>query len=251
MSENRPVPRIGHKPGTRPTDRRINTRWRLGLGFVLLFWLVLSGLAALFGACVLVIPVYWIQRRRRSIRARWILGALALPFASVAYMWAIFAVYAVYCEAIRDVDLGIGESWRVPLTHGYTLTMIDTPDRAFVRLPSGAQHHHGLTRVSATEHFVTVEDEGRFFLMDVRGGRESVFLTEAELRAALQGSGETTVELLSPSDYYDAHRWRALDAIAATLALAPPGLAFLTFVFGFARAQRRIVDSSRVDTRTG
>ena len=174
---------------------------------------------------------------------------MALPFVSLAYVWAIFAVYAVYCEAIRDVDLGIGDSWRVPLTHGYALTMIDTPDQAFVRLPSGAQHHHGLKRISATEHFVTVEDEGRFFLMDVRGGRELVFLTEAELRAALKSSGEATVELLAPGDYYDAHRWGGFDAIAASLALVPPGLAFLIFLWGFARAQRRIADSSRIDRR--
>jgi hypothetical protein len=71
-----------------------------------------------------------------------------------------------------------------------------------------------------------------------------VFLTEAELRAALRGSGETSVELLAPGDYYDAHRWEAFDAIAASFALAPPSLAFLMFVFGFARAQRRIADSS-------
>jgi len=179
--------------------------------------------------------VYWIQRSRGSIRTRWILGAAALPLIAVAYIWGVFVLYSVHCEVIRNVDLGIGDTWRVPLTHGYTLTMIDTPGQAFIRAPGGTQLHHELTRIGTTEHFIAVEHTGQFFLIDVRSGGESLLPTEPDLQTALSAAGESAIELLPPDGFYDQHRWGMADAVAGGVAFVPPGLAFLLFAWRFVR----------------
>ena len=196
---------------------------------------MISGLSALAVASALGGLVYWIQRRRGSLRARWILGAVALPFVAVAYIWGIFVLYGIHCEAVRDVDLGIGDTWRVPLAHGYKLTMIDMPEQAFVSASGDKQLHHGLSRIGATEHFVAVEHGGQFFLIDVRSGNESALPTEPDVQAALHRLSESEVELMPPAEYYHEHRWGTADALAAAIAFAPPGLTFLVFTWRFAR----------------
>ena len=150
-------------------------------------------------------------------------------------MWVIFVVYGIYCEAVRGVDPGIGDSWRVPLKNGYELVMIDTPEQAFVVTPGGGQAHHDFTRIGTTDRFVVVEQGGHFFLMDARSGNESSLRTEAELKESLQGAGEPAIELLPPGDYYNKHRWGAADAVGSAAAFVPPGLVFLVFVWRFAR----------------
>jgi hypothetical protein len=143
-------------------------------------------------------------------------------------------------RSVRGVDLGLGDSWRVPRPHGYTLTMIDTPDQAFVSAPSGTQLHYELTRIGATDRFVAVEHGGQFVLIDVRSGSESVLPTEPDLQAALSAAGESAIELLPPDDFYNEHRWGMADAVAGVLAFIPPGLAFLMFVtvYPFAAHQK-------------
>ena len=179
--------------------------------------------------------VYGFQRRRPPIRTRWIIGAVVLPFASIAYMWGIFVVYGIHCEAVRGVDLGLGDSWRLPLTPGYTLMMIDTPDQAFVETPNGGQAHHGLTRIGSSERFVAVEHDAQFFLTDVRSASESALKTEPELQSVVQKAGEATIEMLPPGDYYAKHRWGLADAAAGGVAFGPPALVFLLFAWRFVR----------------
>ena len=169
------------------------------------------------------------------MRTRWMLGAAALPFVAVAYMWGVFVLYSIHCEVIRNVDLGIGDTWRLPLTYGYTLTMIDAPSQAFISTPGGTQLHHELTRIGTTDRFIAVEHGGQFFLIDARSGGESSLPTEQDLQTALRADGESAIELLPPDDFYDQHRWGMADGVAGGVAFVPPSLAFLLFAWRFVR----------------
>jgi hypothetical protein len=42
-------------------------------------------------------------------------AAAALPFLLLGYGGVAFTGYAIWCEAIRDVDPGLGDAWRVPV----------------------------------------------------------------------------------------------------------------------------------------
>lgn len=205
----------------------------MGLGIVLLFWLVVSGIVSAAAAVVLAGIVYFVERRRGRVRKRWLLGFAILPFLATAYLWSAFAVYGVWCETVRDVDLGIGDSWRVPLTDGYRLTMIDTPDQAFVSDPRGHQSHFGLKRIGTTDRYVAGEDERGFFLIDSQRRMDSPAESEAELRTQLSAAGAEGLALLTPGEFYDRHRWGAADAVAAALMVGPPlvGLCILSVLF--------------------
>src|SRR5262245_44998015 len=123
----RQQPARGHLPIRADSIGCLNTRAkrraksRMGLGIVLVFWAVVGVFLASAAAATLAGIVYFVDRRAGRVRPRWLLTAIVVPFISLGYTAAGFVVYAVYCETVRDVDLGLGDSLRVPLGYGYRL----------------------------------------------------------------------------------------------------------------------------------
>jgi hypothetical protein len=207
----------------------------MGLGFVLLFWGVLAVLLAGAAAASLAALAYVFDRRRGRVRRRWLLTAAMVPFVSLGFAAAGFLVYATYCEVVRDVDLGIGDSWRVPLGNGYRLVMIDTPDQAFIKSPDGRELHFGLKRIGSAGDLIAGEDEHGLFLIDGQRRTDEAIASESGLRKVLPpGSGEP--QLVAPANFYDVHRWGWPDVVAAVLIVAPPFLMFCALAWRFVRS---------------
>jgi hypothetical protein len=209
----------------------------MGLGIVLLFWGIVGIILASAAAAILAAVVYAFDRRHGLARRGWVLTAAAVPFVSLGYAAAGFAAYAVYCEVVRDVDLGIGDSWRVPLGHGYRLIMIDTPDQAFVESPTGVQLHMGLARIGTTEDLIVGEDAQGLFVIDGSHQTEHAVAPESGLRGiVLGGSGQ--LQLVSPDDFYNRHRWGMPDVFAAIAIIVPPFLLLIVLAWRFVLTSR-------------
>jgi hypothetical protein len=218
----------------------------MGLGFVLLFWGILGAVLAGLAAIALAGIVYLFDRRRGRVRRGWLLAAAALPFASLAYVAVGFVLYAAYCEVVRDVDLGIGDSWRVPLGSGYRLVMIDTPDQAFIEGPSGQQLHFGLKRLGVAGHVIAGEDEHGLFAIDGQRKTDLAVGSESDLRAIFP-TGAADSRLVAPGDFYDHHRWGLPDVVAAALMVVPPFVVFCTLALWFVRARPAANGQQRAD----
>ncbi len=210
----------------------------MGLGVVLLFWGAAILIASAGVAGVLAGVVYWVERRRGRVRKRWLVAAAALPFLLMVYVGGVFAAYAVWCEAVRDVDLGIGDSFRVPLGNGYSLMMIDTSEQAVILGPRGEQSHFGLNRVGSNGNVVAGEDEHGFFLVNVRQHTDTSVESKTELQRQLSYLGIGELQLLPPDEFYVRHRWGAVDGVAAAVIGIPPLAALFLFGVRFARSQR-------------
>jgi hypothetical protein len=209
----------------------------MGLGFVLLFWGIVIFIASAGAAVILAGLVFWIERRRGRVRKRWLAAAAVFPFLMMVYAGGAFAAYAVWCEVVRDVDPGIGDSWRVPLGNGYSLTMIDTSEQAFIRGPRGEQSHFGLTRIGSGRDVVAGEAESSFFLVNVRQHTDTSFASEADLQRQLSLQGVGQLQLMPPAEFYDQHRWGAADGLAAIAIAVPPFAALMFLVRRFARSR--------------
>jgi hypothetical protein len=91
----------------------------MGLGFVLLFWMIFFGCAGLPIAGGLA---FWSWHNGRLAGAPSKMRAAAagvLPFVLIALGLVWFFGYAAYSWTVRRVDPGLGDSWAVPLRHGY------------------------------------------------------------------------------------------------------------------------------------
>src|SRR5258708_5442208 len=104
----------------------------MGLGFVLLVWMIFFGCAGLPVAGGLA---YWSWRSGRDAHSpsKWrAFAAGLLPFALIVVGLFWFFGYAAYSWSVRKVDPGLGDSWAVPLRHGYFFCMIDVTDQGYL-----------------------------------------------------------------------------------------------------------------------
>jgi hypothetical protein len=194
----------------------------MGLGFVLLIWIVLCGMAAVpMGAAL----GYWSWRngrRARTVSLRRALSAALLPFIWIPLGLAWFAAYAVYCEGVRGVDPGLGDSFRVPLANGYAFCMIDAPDHAYIAKGTcnGTMLVDGIRQVAMIGDLVagaSVESPG--FVLDTRTGG----LTRLPDSAAALSRVPAAAPLGSPAEFYFARRWGWQDGVAALLLVVSLG----------------------------
>src|SRR5882724_8714161 len=99
----------------------------MGLGFVLLAWMILFGCAGLPVAACLAAWSWRTGRLAGAPSKGRALAAALLPIVLIAVGLFWFLAYAGYSWAIRKVDPGVGDAWTVPLGHGYFFCMIDVP----------------------------------------------------------------------------------------------------------------------------
>lgn len=202
----------------------------MGIGCVL----VILGLGACIAAALLgtLFAATSGAGRRNPIAA---LGWFALPFAYVAYFGVAFLAYAFASEA-RGYDAMIGDSWSVPLGHGYEFGCIDTWEGCSVGKRDAEQQ--GVRRVARDGAFVLGEKEsGGFFALRTTDGRRWDFADETAMRRTLQALGVRDALLQSTEEFYARNRWTLFDAIAASLILG--GAVVLTIGIAlFLRARR-------------
>jgi hypothetical protein len=209
----------------------------VGIGFVLLFWALLLGGAAVVCAIALGLWSWWNERstfgRGGIVRA---LAAAALPLLLLVYAGAAFAGYAIWCEAVRDVDPGIGDGWRVPVGNDHYFCMIDIPDDGYLLKGgcSGAPIVHGITELAAAGDLVFGNSESSGpFVLDTRTG---ALQTIASVDAALARITPRPI-LQRAADFYADRRWGRADAIAAVLIGVPAIAATISWYLWFIRSR--------------
>jgi hypothetical protein len=211
----------------------------MGLGFVLLIWAVLGTIAAVIAGAVLAAICALIQKAYGKIQKRWVFAFALLPFACGVYGFIGIIAYGVWCETVRGVDFGTGDSFRAPIVNGYQFQAIDTPTQGYLVAPDGTQFHQGVQMLGDSEALIFGQEGTGYFLLDSKSGTELTFTNESTLREALQQRGVTKPELLPPEQFYFRHRFGLFDWVAFGFGVGIPLLAFIALVFLFARSLRR------------
>ncbi|HEX2591266.1 MAG TPA: hypothetical protein VHL34_07205, partial [Rhizomicrobium sp.] len=83
----------------------------MGLGIVLIFWMLLGGVLTVVAAAILAAITFLLTRGASTGRRRVLLFAVALPFLSAAWVGAIFGAFALVNTLERGRDIGIGDAW--------------------------------------------------------------------------------------------------------------------------------------------
>src|SRR5579864_2883925 len=107
----------------------------MGIGFVLLFWVIVGGILSVTGSAVLWKAAESFTRGGVNGRRRAILAAGAFPFVCFGWAVLIFIFQAIVNEGWLHRDVGIGDTWTCPLPNGYALLMIDDTDHGIVYNP--------------------------------------------------------------------------------------------------------------------
>lgn len=209
----------------------------MGIGFVLLFWAVLFG--------VLGIPVAvglglwtWSNHRRARTNARIAkaLAAAALPYVLLAYGGVAFLTYAAWCEAVRHVDAGIGDSWMVPIGNDHSFCMVDVPTHGYLLKGgcSGSPTVSGITDLTAVgDDLVGRSESSGAFIFDARSGSLRTFPT-VEAAAGQFGSPP---RLQSANTFYIQRRWGWPDLAALAILAVPVAVCLVAWYRWFIQAR--------------
>ena len=151
-----------------------------------------------------------------------------------------FGAYALWCETVRGVDPGLGDSWVVPVSNGYTFNMGDLTDKGYLRGPSGEQLQYGIERLGAAGDVVAFESDGNFYIFNTRTRTPQAIASESLAIATLRASHGTDSSLLEPNTFYLERRWGPLDMLAFIVISLPPAAAILLLSLAFRRSLRPI-----------
>lgn len=103
----------------------------MGIGFVLIVHLFFIGIVSCLIAAILLIISLIVSRKENRQRNIW--SSIICPFVGLYtfYFCSLFGSGIV--ASIKNVDIGIGDAWYVPLSNNYQLLFIDVTDEAFIQ----------------------------------------------------------------------------------------------------------------------
>lgn len=158
------------------------------------------------------------------------LAAAALPYVLLFYGFIAFIVYALICELGRGVDMGIGDGFRVPITNGYSLEMIDVTTEGFITYGGigGRPLLTNVTDLAVDGDSIVLVSDDKGFIIDTREDSLYNFSDAAE---ALAQFDEEPV-LMSVDRFYSTERLNVWDMVLFLLLLLP---AIGIFVFWIER----------------
>ena len=145
----------------------------------------------------------------------------------MVYGWATLIGYGIWCEEVRHVDMGIGDSAMVPIGYGYSFIMIDTSNYgslkkdnnaiAYNDFNGGPAHISGVTDLGLSGGYVMGIDNSGAFILDIASDRLTHYPDIDEAAKALP----SPPELESAFDFYNKMRWGWPDLAAFGLILIP------------------------------
>ncbi|MCC6589843.1 MAG: hypothetical protein IT168_24325 [Bryobacterales bacterium] len=199
----------------------------MGIGFVLLFWLVAGVLLAIGASVVIWNVIRGVVPSTVAGHNRLLFFGTALPFACLAWSAVVFVGYAVINVAVFHRDIGIGDGFNCPLPNGYALEFVDVLDSAtlFRRGDTSGLSIPNVTHLQLTAGYMLgSSDTGRgklWFILNERTGQLTDFRRLNEFETAARAR-ELIPRLAPVAEAYQAFRYTWFDALAAFLLIVPP-----------------------------
>ena len=232
----------------------------MGVGFVLLLWVVVGTVVAAVGAATSGSATAMLTRGVANGRRKVIIAASLFPIVCLGWGGVMFVFQAVVNEGLLHRDLGLGDTWHAPLPNGYQIMMIDVTDQGWVYNPktqpdSGVGEREdavagvrdvqvvgryilGATDSKAFEHLGQETNQvDAYFLLDTRLGKQKQFQNYNALRqSALELGIEPNLQPINT--IYSKFRFSWFDVVAGLLFCLPPVIGGLVLVFWIVQLRR-------------
>ena len=232
----------------------------MGVGFVLLLWVVVGTVVAAVGAATLGLATALLTRGVANGRRKVIIAASLFPIVCLGWGGLMFVFQAVVNEGLLHRDLGLGDTWHAPLPNGYQIMMIDVTDQGWVYNPktqpgSGVGEQEdavaGVRNLQVVGRYIlgatdskAFENLGKdtnqvdaYFLLDTQSGKRKQFQNYDALRlSALELSIEPNLQPINT--IYSKFRFSWFDIVAGLLFCLPPVIGVLLLIRWIVRLRR-------------
>lgn len=151
----------------------------MGIGFVFIFHLIAIGIFSGLIAAILATISFFaskIENRKRNI---W--TAIISPYVGLYTLYICGLIGSGFVSTIKNVDIGIGDAWYVPLPDNCQLLFIDIPEQAYIE-------KNGQTVISEVSQLQQVDNKilgktgsNKYFFYNTTTNELKEFTTENEL----------------------------------------------------------------------
>ena len=170
----------------------------MGMLFVLIFWAIaLIILSLILGLITLPFSYFLCKKQRKK--------KMVLSFLTPGIFIGIYTASSLVCMIIIAIilgsDIGIGDSWVVPLKNGYELTSVDTPEYANIN-----RRYDPESLIDGITHIQVVGDSvigkganGNYFIFNLKNGDKEDNLSYQNLTIKMKSRH---IKLVNNNTYY-------------------------------------------------
>ena len=172
----------------------------MGMLFVLIFWAIaLIILSLILGLITLPFSYFLCKRQRKK--------KMVLSFLTPGIFIGIYTASSLVCMIIIAIilgsDIGIGDSWVVPLKNGYELTSVDTPEYANINRRNDLLKENlidGITHIQVVgDSVIGKRTDGNYFIFNLQNGDKEDNLSYQNLTIKMKSR---PITLVNNNTYY-------------------------------------------------
>ncbi len=152
----------------------------MGIGFVFLIQLILIGfLGGVFATVSVIITFFSSKKETRKCN---ILTAIYTPFVGLYIFYVVGIAGSIIVSEINNVDIGIGDTWYVPLPNNCKLLFIDIPEQACIK-------KNGQSIISDVSHLQQIDNkiigktiDNKYFIYNTDNNDLRKFASESDFK---------------------------------------------------------------------
>ena len=172
----------------------------MGMLFVLIFWAIALIILSLILGLITLPFSYFLCKRQRKRK-------MVLSFLTPGVFIGIYAVSSFVCMIIIAIilgsDIGIGDSWSMPLKNGYELTSVDTPEYANINRRNDLLKENlidGITHIQVVgDSVIGKRADGNYFIFNLQNGDKEDNLSYQNLTIKMKSR---PITLVNNNTYY-------------------------------------------------
>lgn len=173
----------------------------MGIGFVIIIHLIAIFILSIVIATVGSIITYFVTNKEK--RKRKIILAFISPFVGLYTLYICGLIGSIIVSEITNVDVGIGDTWYVPLENNCQLLFIDVPGHASIE-KNGQTVISGVLQIELNGNQISGKtNENIFFSYNTTTNELNKFANENELTAI---NSNRKPKLMSAIDFYTDRR---------------------------------------------
>ena len=172
----------------------------MGMLFVLIFWAIALIILSLILGLITLPFSYFLCKRQRKRK-------MVLSFLTPGIFIGIYAASSFVCMLIIAIifgsDIGIGDSWSIPLKNGYELTSVDTPEYANINRRNDPLKENlidGITHIQVVgDSVIGKRTDGNYFIFNLQNGDKEDNLSYQNLTIKMKSR---PITLVNNNTYY-------------------------------------------------
>ena len=174
----------------------------MGFGFVIIIHFIVIFIISCLIAVVSGLTTYFVSNKEKKKRKVFL--ALIIPFQALFTIYLLVITGSIIISEIKNVDIGIGDSWYAPLNDSSQILMIDLPEQAFLEC-------NGQSIISNITHIQQINDDvygklisEEYFTYNLANSQYNTYSNITEFTNAIDVTNLNLIDL--PEFYYD-RKW--------------------------------------------